>query len=87
MLLNYILDITPFVFAFGVPTMPQVAAPVSPMNSVDAERKRMDASDAAMKAATLGGRSSTIRGGNDVAYAKQAGRDLMSGSASRSMGL
>lgn len=90
MLLNYLLDITPFVFAFANPTMPVGGLPASPMNSAVAEKQRQDVSDAAMNAATRGGRASTIVAGNDIAYkkqARQAGSDLMAAGASRSMGL
>lgn len=74
------------------PQMPMTPPPASPsaVDNAQAERQRQEASDAALRAATLGGRASTIRGGNDVAYAAQrrrAGSDLLATGASRSMGL
>lgn len=90
MLFNYLLDFLPLTLAFANPTMPVGGLPASPMNSAAAEKQRQEASDAAMNAATRGGRASTIVGGNDIAYkkqARQAGSDLMAAGASRSMGL
>lgn len=88
MLLNYLLDFTPFCLAFATPMMGVGGMPQSPTVSADAEKQRQNAADAAQKAATLGGRSSTIVGGNDVAYKKrQAGADLMGAGSSRDMGL
>lgn len=88
MLFNYLLDHLPLVLAFATPTMPSVGLPQSPNVSADAEKQRQAAADRAQRDATLGGRASTIVGGNDVAYKKrQAGADLMGAGSSRDMGL
>jgi hypothetical protein len=90
MLFDYLLDNLPIVLAFATPTMPSVGLPQSPTASADAEKQRQAAADRVQRDATLGGRSSTIVGGNDVAYkkqARQAGADLMGSGSSRDMGL
>jgi hypothetical protein len=91
MLFNYLIDILPVCLAFSTPMMPVGGLPQSPTASADAEKQRQAASDAATKAATQGGRASTIHAGNDIAYAKQrrmtAGTDLMGAGSSRDMGL
>jgi hypothetical protein len=89
MLLNYLLDFAPLCLAFATPMMPAGGMPQSPTVSAGAEKQRQDAADAAQRDATLGGRSSTIVGGNAIAYKKQrqAGSDLMAAGSSRDMGL
>jgi hypothetical protein len=91
MLFNYLLDILPVCLAFSTPMMPLGGLPQSPTASADAEKQRQAAADSAQRDATLGGRSSTIVAGNDIAYKKQArraaGADLMGSGSSRDMGL
>lgn len=63
--------------AFSTPMMPIGDAPTAPSVSAAAEKQRQDAANQAMMDATTQGRASTIVGGNKIAYAKQAGRELI----------
>lgn len=54
--------------SFLVPKIPNVATPVSPLNSATAEQARQKAADDAERDASKYGRASTIQAGNDIAY-------------------
>jgi hypothetical protein len=70
-----------------MPRKPQAAEmPVSPSTSVDAERQRQNAAQAAQVASIRGGRPSTIHAGAKIAMGQQAER-VARRSASSSLGL
>ena len=84
--LHDFLEYIPLTVMFSTPQMP-IFSPPSPSISADAEKMRLAAADKAQTDASSYGRASTVHAGTEIAYKEAAGKSLMRGSVSTSMGL